>query len=244
MDALEIICHEELCDLHAVELLVSFLGLEKSKSLLSSEIDQQGMADSFLEFIDSSTSPVTSEDNGFENGLTEEDKEFLRELEAFEIEGEAEGEADAAANPQSFEPDEFDLLQLADTYLREAVSLSCFSFCTGNDEEDKANYLMNRFLKVAACLPTEKRQSVIDTVDHHKEHTTGDVWQVFKYVCRPGLWSTPAKMDAVHRVADSIEDPMSPEQEEQFGVDFLQTIREIKKDRQLSDQQNWKGDGF
>lgn len=172
-------------------------------------------------------------------------KQFLRELEEMEG-GSSDGPIQMDNSPHGdsppehprypdFVPDQRDMEQLAHSYLAEAVSLFCFSFLTGNCEEKRACLLMNRFEQIAEHLGDSKRREIIDSLDRHRSARDGDQWQVFKLICEPGFWSTPADMDAVQRVADAIPEEMTPDEEEKFGPEFLDTLRDVRAKRNDKD---------
>lgn len=176
------------------------------------------------------------------NDVSEEEELFLRELAALEDDDLPlpmgcclpARPPDDGCYPE-FVPDEVDMEQLARSYLDEAISLFCFSFFTGWCEEAEACLLMERFERVAGHLGEEKRRQIIDALDRHRSATDGDQWQVFKYTCKPGVWSTPANFEAVLRVADAVPEELPPEQADHYGPEFLDTLREIREQGRSDD---------
>ena len=244
MSAMDVIANVELCDRHAVEMLVNFLELEEAKKGLCRTINEGGMLESFRQFVEVNLDESDDEDDSFGNGLSEEDRKFLRELEAFANDDPHVDHDCEEMDAEEFVADEFDLAQLAAAYLQEAMSLFCFSFFTGNDEERRALFLMNRFERVASHLTENQRWAIVEEVDRQRSATTGDTWQVFKYTCRPEFWRTPADFDAVVRVAESVPEEMTPDQEEQYGPQFLETLREVRRMSRSEAVPDWQSDGF
>jgi len=244
MNTMNVIAGFELCDKHALEMLVNFFGIEESTEILCKALDEGGAVEDFREFVELNSSQTNCQDIKFDELGAEHDEDFLRELEAMDNDDSPDVYGYGEPDVDEFEPDECDLMQLADSYLQEAVSISCYSFVTGCDEERLAEYMMNRFERVASHLSDEKRRTVIDMVDHQKSASTGDEWQVFKHVCRPGLWSTPANIDAVLRVAESIPEQVSPDQDSHYGPRFLATLRAVRDAEGAKNGSNWVEEGF
>ncbi|WP_417737771.1 hypothetical protein [Rosistilla oblonga] len=244
MNATNVILDFELCDKHALEMLVNFLGLEESTEILCKVLDEGGAVEDFREFVELNLSQTDCQDIPLDEREAEYDEDFLRELEAMDNDNPHHVYGYGEPDEDEFEPDECDLMQLADSYLQEAVSISCYSFVTGCNEERLAEYMMNRFERVASHLSDAKRRTVIDTVDHQKSASTGDEWQVFKHVCRLGLWSTPANIDAVLRVAESIPEQVSPDQDSHYGPEFLATLRAVRDAEGGKNGSNWIEEGF
>lgn len=144
-----------------------------------------------------------------------------------------------------FVPDQRDMEQLALSYLDEAVRLHCFSFFTGCCEGRRADLRHDRFERVAGHLGEEKRREIIDAVDRYMARDKGDEWQVFKYTCRPGFWSTPAKFDAVVRVAESFPEVLPPEEEDKYGGEYLRTLEAVRERKGIGEHgTDWITGGF
>ena len=57
---------------------------------------------------------------------------------------------------------------------------------------------------------------------------------------QPEFWSTPANFDAVLRVAGSVPEEMSPDEADKFGLEFLDTLRDVREGkRNGKDRTDW-----
>ncbi|MCD0459566.1 hypothetical protein [Roseiconus lacunae] len=211
--------------------------------VLCKALDDGNAVEDFLEFVELNLPQANGEDFILDEQGTGYE-EFLRELEAMDNDDAHQVFGCGESDENSFKPEECDLMQLADSYLQQSVSVSSYCFVTGCHEDCLAEYMMERFERVANHLSDAKRRTVIDTVDHQKSLSTGDEWQVFKYVCRPGLWSTPANIDAILRVAESIPEQIPADQESQYGPEFLATLRAVRDAECAKKQTNWVEEGF
>jgi hypothetical protein len=176
-----------------------------------------------------------------------EDSEFLDDVSDDEFASELTSDGADVRLEEPLYPDfvldQRDMGRLARAYLDDAVSLFQFSFFTGNCEEDKACFHMARFERVAEQLGEDTRLTIINALDDRNARAYGDQWQLFKYTCTPGFWSTQADPDAVARFAESIPEDIPPEMEDRFGWECLEVARNVRE-KIRKERADWKKEGF
>jgi len=127
-----------------------------------------------------------------------------------------------------FVPDHQDMVQLAYSYLEEAIHLYKFNIFTGNSE--KAWKRETRFNIVAKHLGDKIRQSIIDEIERKFKQNDGDDWELFKYSCCQDLWSTPADPAALMRIAETVPDDLSFETAgDAPGVGYISLLMELRE---------------